>query len=60
VRAKNLQRIVVAIDPAVTSNDNSATIQESLRLAKGVDGRGYLLDDLNLQAISLMAGFAVQ
>jgi phage terminase large subunit-like protein len=45
VRAKNLQRIVVAIDPAVTSNENSDETGIVVA-AKGTDGRGYLLDDL--------------
>jgi predicted phage terminase large subunit-like protein len=44
IRMKNLQRIVVAIDPAVTSKDTSDDTG-IVAAGLGVDGRGYLLDD---------------
>jgi phage terminase large subunit-like protein len=44
IRTKNLQRIVVAIDPAVTSKDTSDDTG-IVAAGLGVDGRGYLLDD---------------
>lgn len=46
IPSRDLQRIVVAIDPAVTSNDNSDETGIVIA-AKGVDGRGYVLDDFS-------------
>lgn len=44
-RFKNLQRIVVAIDPAATATEDSD--ETGIIVAgKGVDGYGYVLDDL--------------
>lgn len=45
LRPRDLQRVVVAIDPAVTSKDTSDDTGIVVA-ALGVDGRGYLLDDL--------------
>lgn len=43
----DLVRIVVAVDPAVTSNENSA--ETGIIVAgRGRDGRGYVLDDRSL------------
>lgn len=44
IRPKHLQRIVVAIDPAVTSAEDSDDTG-IICAARGVDGRGYVLDD---------------
>ncbi len=45
VKPRDLQRIVVAIDPAVTTNEDSDDTGIVVA-ALGTDGRGYLLDDL--------------
>lgn len=45
IRPRDLQRIVVAIDPAVTSGEDSDETGIVVA-AKGTDGRGYVLDDL--------------
>lgn len=44
IRARDLQRIVVAIDPAVSSGEDSDETG-IVAAAKGVDGRGYVLAD---------------
>jgi phage terminase large subunit-like protein len=44
IKPRDLQRIVVAIDPAVTSKDTSDDTGIVVA-ALGTDGRGYLLDD---------------
>jgi len=45
----DLRRIVVAIDPAVTSNEDSD--ETGIIVAGiGIDGHGYVLDDLSLKA----------
>lgn len=44
IRARDLQRVVVAIDPAVSSGEDSDDTG-IVAAAKGVDGRGYLLAD---------------
>jgi phage terminase large subunit-like protein len=47
--APELRRIVVAIDPAVTSNEDSD--ETGIVVAGvGIDGHGYVLDDLSLKA----------
>jgi phage terminase large subunit-like protein len=45
LRPRDLQRVVVAIDPAVTAKETSDDTGIMVA-ALGVDGRGYLLDDL--------------
>lgn len=45
IRPRDLQRIVVAIDPAVTHNEDSDDTG-MIVAGLGVDGRGYVLDDL--------------
>lgn len=45
IRARELARIVVAIDPAVTNTEDSDETGIVVA-AKGVDGRGYVLDDI--------------
>lgn len=45
IRRSDLQRIVVAIDPAVTSGED-ADFTGIVVAGKGVDGHGYVLDDL--------------
>lgn len=42
----DMVRIVVAIDPSVTANGSSAECGITVQ-GKGVDGRGYLLDDVS-------------
>lgn len=44
VRSRDLQRIVIAIDPAVTATDRSDETG-IIAVALGTDGRGYVLDD---------------
>lgn len=44
-----LVRIVVAVDPATTSGENSDETG-IIVCAKGIDGRGYVLDDLSCKA----------
>jgi predicted phage terminase large subunit-like protein len=46
IKPRQLQRIVIAIDPAVTSTKDSDETG-IVAAAKGVDGRGYVLDDLS-------------
>jgi predicted phage terminase large subunit-like protein len=45
IKPRDLQRIVIAIDPAVTHTEDSDDTGIVVA-ALGVDGRGYLLDDL--------------
>lgn len=44
----DLVRVVVAIDPAATSNENSDETGMTVE-GKGTDGHGYLLDDISLK-----------
>jgi predicted phage terminase large subunit-like protein len=44
IKPRDLQRIVVAIDPAVTNTEDSDDTGIVVA-AKGADGRGYVLDD---------------
>lgn len=46
IKPRQIQRIVIAIDPAVTSTEESDETG-MVAVAKGVDGRGYVLDDLS-------------
>ena len=46
IKPRQIQRIVVAIDPAVTSTEDSDETGIVVA-AKGVDGRGYVLDDFS-------------
>ena len=45
---QKLQRIVIGVDPAVTNNANSDTTG-IIVAAKGLDGFGYILDDLSMK-----------
>jgi phage terminase large subunit-like protein len=45
IKPRDLQRIVIAIDPAVTNKETSDDTG-MVAAALGIDGRGYLLDDL--------------
>jgi phage terminase large subunit-like protein len=46
-KAPDMTRVVVAIDPSVTTTGDEAGI---IVAGKGTDGQGYVLDDLSLQA----------
>lgn len=58
VKAPAFRRVIVAVDPAVSSNANSAETGIVV-VALGTDGHGYVLDDRSLQGTPGEWGAAV-